>query len=366
MTRPFTRSPHLVTLIAEVERLAARLAAADPEARQRLREQQVLAAARASLALDGARAAAMLDPEVATARARQAGRAGDASCGTSTEVAHSRRTRATWLDTFGALDDPEEDLVAALELLGVRTADDSDDLVDAVLPEAATVLPELHRRLTRGLVAPERAGALRQVEQAVHDGATGRIVFRAAPPGELPREVSLLGAWLASTGAREHGLVASGILHLELLRLHPFDAANGRLARAAARLVLRSRELDPDHLAVPEVALGRDLLGYHEEVARTLRRRDATIWLERWAEAVAAGLRLSTRIAGLHTSDPAPAAADFAASSATFTITELRAELGVGPEGARAHVDALLDAGLIERVPASRGLRFETSHATTA
>jgi fido (protein-threonine AMPylation protein) len=382
VTQPFARSPHLVTLIAEVERLATRLTAADPEVRQPLREEQVLAAARASLALDGAQVAATLDPSVATARVEQAGAASgsDAAAdtgaasdagsgrGTSpgTEVAQSRRTRATWLDTFGVLDDPEEDLVAALELLGVLAADDSDDLTDAVLPEAATVLPELHRRLTRGLVAPERAGAMRQLEQAVHDGATGRIVFRTAPPVELPRELSLLGAWLASTGTREHGLIASGILHLELLRLHPFDAANGRLARAAARLVLRTRELDPDHLAVPEVALGRDLLGYHEEVARTLRRRDATIWLERWAEAVASGLRRSARVAGLLATDAAPAATRFVAATSTFTITELRAALEVGPEAARAHVDALLDAGLIDRVPASRGLRFETSGAITA
>jgi fido (protein-threonine AMPylation protein) len=366
VTFPFGRSPHLVTLIAEVERLATRLATADPQVRHDLRAVQALDGARASLTLDGARAAAALDPAVATARVQQAGTVGDAGASAGIEVAASRRARATWLDTLGVLDDPEEDLVAALELLGVLAADDSDDLATRILTDAATVLPELHRRLTRGLVTAERAGALRQVEQAVHDGATGRIVFRTTPPTELPRAVSLLDAWLASTGTREHGLIVSGILQLELLRLHPFDAANGRLARAAARLVLRTRELDPDHLAVPEVALAGDLLGYHEEVARTLRRRDATIWLERWGEAVSAGLRRSARAAGLPVTQPDTAAVRFAATTPAFTITELRAELGVGPEGARAHIDALLDSGAIVRVPASRGLRFETARDATA
>jgi DNA-binding transcriptional ArsR family regulator len=359
VSHPFTRSPHLVALIAEVERLATRLGAADPAARHAQREAQVLAAGRASLRLDGAQAAADLDPDVAAARAEQV--LDDAG----TEVVGSRRTRATWLDTLRVLDDPEEDLVAALELLGVLAADDSDDLAGAVLTDAAAALPELHRRLTRGLVAPERAGAIRQVEQAVHDGATGRIVFRTTPPSDLPRELGLLGAWLASTGTREHGLIVSGVLQLELLRLHPFDAANGRLARAAARLSLRTRELDPDHLAAPEMALAEDLLGYHEEVARTLRRRDLTIWLERWAEAVAAGLRHAARAVGVLEADPADAAVRFVAATPAFTVAELRADLGVGPEAARAHLDALLDAGLVVRVAASRGLRFRTPSDTT-
>ncbi len=379
MTFPFARSPHLVALIAEVERLATRLANAEVTGRSGLRDAQVLAAARAGLALDGAHTAAMLDPQEARTRAEslRAGRSGPGSGPGSTpaddrghadadaEVYGSRRTRATWLDTLRVVDDPEEDLVAALELLGVLAADDSDDLAHTVLTDASTVLPELHRRLTRGLVAQARAGATRQVEQAVHDGATGRIVFRTTPAADVPRELSLLGAWLASTGTREHGLVVSGVLQLELLRLHPFDAANGRLARAASRLVLRARDLDPDHLAAPEVALAQDLLGYHEEVARTLRRRDVTVWLERWAEAVAEGLRGAARAAGVLHARPDPAAARFAARTPAFTITELRAELGVGPEGARAHLEALLDAGVVRRVPASRGLRLRAAQLPT-
>lgn len=389
MTLPFSRSPHLVLLIAEVERLATRLADAEVVARQERREPRILAAARASLALDGAQAAATLAPEEAAIRAerfhaaRSRARAGTGSAtGTEqdaagsdaaqdaadsdTEVAGSRRTRATWLDTLRVVDDPEEDLVAALELLGVLAADDSDDLADGVLTDATTTLAELHRRLTRGLVAAHRAGVPRVIEQAVHDGATGRIVFRTTPPAQLHRELGLLDAWLASAGTREHGVIASGVLHLELLRHHPFDAANGRLARAAARLVLRTRGLDPDHLAAPEVSLAGDLLGYHEEVARTLRRRDLTIWLERWAEAVAAGLRDAARSAGVVDAEPDTAAVRFVAATPAFTVAELRAELDVGPEGARAHLDALLDAGIVRRVPASRGLRFAASEPSSA
>ena len=351
--RRFERSPHLVALIAEVERLATLVAAAPAPARVDLRAQRRLEAVRASLALDG-----VVTEELPSEDAARALVATIGADGTDATAAAGDR-RGGWLDTLRVLDDPADELITALELLGALAAHDSDDLVAGVFDVPEVVLRELHRRLTRGLVAPERAGATRQLEQAVHDGATGRILYLTTPPGQLPRELGLLLAWLTGPGAREHGVVTSGVLHLELLRLHPFDAANGRVARAAARLVLRARGLDPDHLAVPEPSLALDALGTAEEVARTLRRRDLTVWLERWAEAVAEGLRSSARALGTCTAAPDAHARAFAAEHPRFTIAEFRAAVPAGPEQARTQLLELLDAGLVRRVPASRGLRFE-------
>ncbi len=351
-TPRFQRSPHLVALIAEVERLATRVLAAPPDRRTALRSDRQLAAARASLQLDGARMDTITDRARAEATALEHAVGVDEGA-----IFSSAASRATWLDTLRILDDPEDEVVGALELLGVLAADDSD-AGEQLLTDAPQALATLHRQLTRGLVAPERAGALRVLEQAVHDGATGRILYRTAPPATLPREFGLLTVWLTSTGAREHGLIASGVLHLELLRLHPFDAANGRLARAAARAVLRARGLDPDHLAVPELALATDPLGYHEEVARTLLRRDLTVWLERWAEAVAEGLRSSARALEVLPVTAPARARDFVRGHEAFTIADYRAEAAAAPEEARAELATLLDAGLVRRVPASRGLRF--------
>lgn len=359
--RRFERSPHLVALIAEVERLAARVGGAPADARQQLSDSRQLEAVHATLALDGATPDTLPSP----ARAREI--VADTLAETLTDAAATapaagvdpRDRRGSWLDTLRVVEEGVDTTIAALELLGALAADDSDDLTDTVFADPGATLTELHRRLTRGLVAPERAGAPRLHDQAVHDGATGRIVHLTTPPVDLPRELALLTAWLTGEGAREHGVVTSGVLHLELLRLHPFDAANGRLARAAARVVLRARGLDPDHLAVPEPALAADPLGVAEEVARTLRRRDLTVWLERWAEAVADGLRGSARALGVLDAAPLPAARDFVAAHPRCTIAEYRAALGAEPEQARGQLLELLDAGMIRRVPGSRGLRFE-------
>lgn len=345
---PFTRSPHLVALVAEAERLATLLegaTVADELVGQRLDDATV-----ATLRLDGSPVAGPpdingLDPADLVGRVADEGRAG------------------TWLDALRVGDAEIDEALVALEYLGARSALGSDDLADALLTDLARGLPELHRRLTRGLVIDEVAGRLRRSDQAVHDASQGRIIFYAPDPSVLADRLAHVATWLASTGAREHGLLTSGVLHFELLALHPFESANGRLARAAARLCLRARGLDPAGLSAPEPELAGDPIGYYDEVARTTRRRDATIWLERWGEAVTAGLRASAQASGALPLDVPDRAAAFVDQrpDPAFTIADYRADVGVGPEDARNDLGALLDAGRIRRVPASRGLRYETT-----
>lgn len=354
-----TASPHLVELIAETERLAARCAAADGPARAREAASRRDLATLASLRLDGSPIATVPSAEtVASARA------------TVDAATLEDPRRGTWFDAMRAFegvdpDDPEavaqDASVHALEFDGVAAALAADDLASGLLVDPVPALADLHGRLTRHLVAPDRVGQLREVEQAVHDASVGRIMYFTVAPERLADELAHLGTWLATTGAREHGLMVSGVAHLELLRLHPFDAANGRLARAAARLLLRARGLDPDGLAAPEPYLDEDRLGYHDEVARTLRRRDVTIWLERWGEAVTGGLRDAARALGqLEVSVPDRAARFLAdrEPGSSFTVADHRAEAGVRPEDSRRDLLALLDAGLVRRVGGSRGLRF--------
>ncbi len=342
----FGRTPHLVELVAEAERLVGTLRASDPADRRRLARQREDEAVLASLQLDGSPLLQLPDPEAASALVA---------------APEQEQRRGTWIDTMRSIEDAPDEQVQAQECLGVRAGLGSNDLAERLLVDTVDALGELHRRLTLGLVAEGRGGLPREVDQAVHDASVGRILFFASDPAHVPAELALLGTWLASTGSREHAVVASGILHLELLRIHPYDAANGRLARTAARLVLRARGLDPDGLACPEPTLASDALGYHEEVASTRRRQDASIWLERWAEAVTAGLRDSARRLGV-LDTPVPGRASTyldGLDGPAFTVADYRAQAVAEPQEARSDLQALLDTGRIRRVPGSRGLRFE-------
>ena len=341
-------SQHLAQLLGEADRLAERIRTA-PEARRiELSSARTDAAILATLGLDGSPITEVPDLE-AVARPRPVA---DALGGPTVR-------QGTWLDAMRAVEDAPDEHLQALEVLGARAGRGSEDLASLLCSEPLAALEELHRRLTHGLVADERAGRPRQVEQAVHDASTGRVLYFTTDPAAVATELEGLAAWLTGAGDA-HPMLVSGILHLELLRIHPFDAANGRLARTAARLVLRAGGLDPECLSCPEPQLLGDALGYHEEVASTARRHDATIWLERWAEAVSGGLRDSAReleVLATETPEQARSVLDALASDA-FTIADYRAQAEVDAHQAREDLGALLDSGDIARVPGSRGLRY--------
>lgn len=365
-TTAYRPTRHLDDLLADVDRLAGLVADgvdADVPAADRLAAERLDRAVAASLALDGAPitdvvagVSTWLDTLRAPPRVAEATDVDPDRATVADDAADAAET------TIG--EHTPESTVAVLEAGGVAAGLTSTDLLDPILTAPVATLRELHRRVTRGLVAPERAGADRTLEQAVHDGVTGRIIFRAPPPASLPDALERLDRWVvAATQRGEHPLVVSGVLHLEVLSLHPFDAANGRVARAAARLALRAQGGDPHGLACPEPWLATDPLGYHEEVASSRYRRDAAIWLERWGEAVTAGLREVARALGMLPSAPVDAPLPPSLDE-RFTVREHQDATGLSAAAARAQLRDLLDTGWIEWVPGSRGLRVRSVERT--
>jgi hypothetical protein len=51
------------------------------------------------------------------------------------------------------------------------------------------------------------------------------------------------------------GVLVSGVVHGELMTLRPFGSSDDLVARAASRIVLVQRGVDPDALTVPEMGL---------------------------------------------------------------------------------------------------------------
>jgi hypothetical protein len=112
----------------------------------------------------------------------------------------------------------------------------------------AQALARLHVLVARDLVAEDDLGRPRttsDVEDPLDIGA-------APDPLEVnARLTGLAGLLVAPTAAP--AVVLAAVVHGELLALRPFTAANGIVARAAARLTMISRGLDPKSVSVPEV-----------------------------------------------------------------------------------------------------------------
>jgi hypothetical protein len=353
---PYT--DHLVSLLGRCEAAAARIAGADPDRRAALAASARVEAARRSARLD---ASPLTDETADDVDARLA--AGQPPTPAALELPEPDGSPGGWARAL-KLDGMQTQEVAAVEYANVLAARDAEvQLAAEVLVRPLDALGTLHGLLCRGLVDPEVAGRPRRTEQAMHDGAQGLVLYHAPPAEDVPRLMDGLASWLGEGSATLPSVVVAGIVHERLLEWLPYEAANGRLARAAARLVLHARGIDPQGLAVIERPLAADPVGYYAEVAATVRRRgDLGPWLERWAEAACAALETAAEAA-----DPRPAPmlpprarqlAERLAPGDAITVREHAEAAGVRREAALADLRALGRAGLLVADPGSRGLRW--------
>jgi hypothetical protein len=114
-----------------------------------------------------------------------------------------------------------------------------------------------------------------------------------APYGEeLTARLDAL-AGLVTRRTAAPALVVAGVVHGELLALQPFPSHNGLIARAAARLVLVSRGVDPKAVSVPEVGFADEPQAYADAAAGYVGGTPAGVgrWLVHCCDAVLLGAR---------------------------------------------------------------------------
>lgn len=350
---PYTA--YLVSLVAEAATAAGRLLDLPPERRAPLAEESRRDACRLSARLDGS----PLDDETAAAV--------DSGAWSPPAEMVERERVGGWAGAL-RLDGMATAEVAAIEYANLLAAyDEEPRLADGFFDDPRGVLQELHGLICRGLVDPGAVGRPRTTAQAIHDGAQGWVIFNTPDPETVPSLLRQLEAWLRGEehegSAAYPAPVAAAIVHELLLQWQPFEAANGRLARAASRLVLRARGLDPWGLAVPEHQWVRDAGGYYGEVAATIRRRgDLGPWTERSTEALVGALNLVA--ARAHPAvGPAPharalAAAEALAPGQSITVADYAEQQGVSRETAWRDLRALVVWGEVVREPRNLGRRF--------
>jgi hypothetical protein len=146
----------------------------------------------------------------------------------------------------GALDgaDLPLDVVRRTVRAGGHLPDPEGPVVEGALRVAAEVglLQETWRR------APLQVLARLHVLAAAGRAATDEL---GRPRPEAAARLASLASLLSSTDAP--AIVVSAVVHGEILATQAFPVGGGVVARAAGRLVLVTRGLDPAALSVPEV-----------------------------------------------------------------------------------------------------------------
>ncbi|MCD0450623.1 oxidoreductase [Actinocorallia sp. API 0066] len=140
------------------------------------------------------------------------------------------------------------------------------------------VLARLHVLAARDAVPAERLGRPR-------DEGT-------PTPAEVAARLDILSDLLTARSTAP-AIVVAAIVHGELLALRPFGEADGLVARAASRLTLIDRGLDPKALVAPDVGHLEFEKEYREtfEGYLTGSAEGVAAWIRHCAEAVAFGAR---------------------------------------------------------------------------
>lgn len=157
---------------------------------------------------------------------------------------------------------------------------------------------KMHRIISKDLLPDEKSGKLRTGDVFVVNQRR-EILYTAAKPTELEREINGLLLWLRGNQFMIHPVIMAAVLHLHFVDIHPFADGNGRTARALTSLYLAlsgydcngSLELD-SYYATGRPAYYAILRQVNGASYETAKSADITPWLEYFTEGFVSSLHV--------------------------------------------------------------------------
>jgi len=166
------------------------------------------------------------------------------------------------------------------------------------------VIKHLHALVAHRMLPDDQVGEYRKTQVVVKNAQTGEITFRPPPSVEVPFLINDFVDWVNALNDDDiHPALKAGIVHYELVRIHPFLDGNGRVARAVATLILFSEGYDIKRFFSLEEYYDREPMNYYEalqSVGKTSGSLNA--WLEYFTEGLAIELtRIKDKVKSLST-----------------------------------------------------------------
>lgn len=165
-------------------------------------------------------------------------------------------------------------------------------------------LKHIHSLTVNRILPDEVVGEFRRTQVVVKNSQTGEITFRPPPAIEIPFLLDDFLRWYNGTKTEDmHAVLKSGIMHYEVVRIHPFLDGNGRVARAAATLALVKEGYDIKRFFSLEEYYDREPLAYYDAL-QSVAKNDGnlTAWLEYFTEGLAIELtRIKEKVKSLST-----------------------------------------------------------------
>ena len=178
----------------------------------------------------------------------------------------------------------------ALDYIAERRNGQAEISVDDVLM--------LHKIITERLLDKTRAGHFRQNEVYI-ENQEHEIIYEAAPVEEVREAVEELLLFVNANRAVLPAPIVAGILHYQMVTIHPFADGNGRVSRALALLYLAIMRYDCGGSLALDSYYAQDKQTYYRVLQRTHGDNylgafdtDLTDWLEYFAEGFVTALHV--------------------------------------------------------------------------
>jgi len=150
-------------------------------------------------------------------------------------------------------------------------------------------LMQLHSLAMEKILPSNELGAYRKMPVSIRGPKRGEVVGRPPLPIEVPYQMDDFWVWLKGVGKKEvHPVLLSGIVHFELVKIHPFIEGNGRVARAFSTLLLSTAGYDVKRFFSVDEYFDKDVAKYYEKISAVEKAGgDMTEWLEYFSGALA-------------------------------------------------------------------------------
>ncbi|PIS22780.1 hypothetical protein COT50_00175 [candidate division WWE3 bacterium CG08_land_8_20_14_0_20_41_10] len=150
----------------------------------------------------------------------------------------------------------------------------------------------VHKIVTKDLVADFNCGSFRKVSEVVNNPATRVIAYFAPQHQDVLNLIADLLAFVTKNEQILDPLILAGIFHKQFVVIHPFMDGNGRTTRLLTKVILARMGLDTFNLFSFENYYNKNVSKYFEKVGvlgdyyEIYEKLDFTQWLEYFTDGV--------------------------------------------------------------------------------
>ena len=145
----------------------------------------------------------------------------------------------------------------------------------------------VHKDLTKDLLKnPEYDGKFRDTRVFIGNLHTKKINYIPPDAYKVPGLIDELLDWLNNSTDEMYPVIIAGILHYELVRIHPFIDGNGRTSRLMATLILSIHKFNIDNYFTLDEYYNQDRQAYVDALKSADKNHDLTNWLEYFCQGV--------------------------------------------------------------------------------